>query len=154
MLIQAYLEGIGVDGIFVAHRGTSGFEALRLLGKEFSLRTRAEASFFRAEVMKRTYKAENSSTQISDVVRKMDVDLSRYRKLTDTLPVKLHGHFAVMPSVGEETANTWPSMKRTWGCRDVLSKLTYPLLIWCSLATQEVLKSSRSSPTWPQNGCV
>ena len=73
-----------MGGIFVAHRGTSGFEALRLLGKEFSLRTRAEASFFRAEVMKRTYKAENSSTQISDVVRKMDVDLSRYRKLTWT----------------------------------------------------------------------
>ena len=87
MLIQAYVEGIGVDGIFVAHRGTSGFEALRLLGKEFSLRTRAEASFFRAEVMKRTYKAENSSTHISDVVRKMDVDLSRYRKLVETLPV-------------------------------------------------------------------
>ena len=59
MLIQAYVEGIGVDGIFVAHRGTSGFEALRVLGKEFSLRTRAEASFFRVEVMKRTYKAEN-----------------------------------------------------------------------------------------------
>lgn len=37
--------------------------------------------------MKRTYKAENTSTQISDVVRKMDVDLSRYRKLVDTLPV-------------------------------------------------------------------
>ena len=87
MLIQAYVEGIGVDGIFVAHRGTSGFEALRLLGKEFSLRTRAEASFFRAEVLKRTYKAENTATQISDVVRKMDVDLSRYRKLVDTLPV-------------------------------------------------------------------
>ena len=87
MLIQAYVEGIGVDGIFVAHRGTSGFEALRLLGKEFSLRTRAEASFFRAEVLKRTYKAENAATQISDVVRKMDVDLSRYRKLVETLPV-------------------------------------------------------------------
>ena len=87
MLIQAYVEGIGVDGIFVAHRGTSGFEALRLLGKEFSLRTRAEASFFRAEVLKRTYKAENTATQISDVVRKMDVDLSRYRKLVETLPV-------------------------------------------------------------------
>ena len=86
MLIQAYVEGL-VDGIFVVHRGTSGFEALRRLGKEFSLRTRAEASFFRAEVMKRTYKAENSSTQISDVVRKMDVDLFRYRKLVETLPV-------------------------------------------------------------------
>ena len=44
-LIQTYVEGIGVDGIFVAFRG--GFEALRLLGKEFSLRTRTEASFFR-----------------------------------------------------------------------------------------------------------
>ena len=46
MLIQAYVEGIGVNGIFVTHRGTSGFEALRLLGKEFSLRTKTEASFF------------------------------------------------------------------------------------------------------------
>ena len=42
--------------ILVAHRGTSGLEALRLLGKEFFLRTRAEASSARAEVMKRTYK--------------------------------------------------------------------------------------------------
>ena len=50
MLIQAYVEGIGVDGIFVAHPGTSRFEALRLLGKEFSLRTRAEASFFRPKL--------------------------------------------------------------------------------------------------------
>ena len=58
------MEGIGVDGIFVAHRGTSGFEALRLLGKEFSFRTRAEASFFRAEVLKRTYKAENSYSNL------------------------------------------------------------------------------------------
>ena len=87
MLLQAYVEGIGVDGIFVEHRGTSGFEALRLLGKEFSLRTRAEAAFFRAEVLKKTYKAENSATQISDVVRRMDVDLSRYRKLVGTLPL-------------------------------------------------------------------
>ena len=87
MLLQAYVEGIGVDGIFVEHRGTSGFEALRLLGKEFSLRTRAEAAFFRAEVLKKTYKAENTATQISDVVRRMDVDLSRYRKLVGTLPL-------------------------------------------------------------------
>ena len=41
MLIQAYVEGIGVDGIFVAHRGTSGFEALRLLGKECSLQDKS-----------------------------------------------------------------------------------------------------------------
>ena len=33
-------------------------EGLRLLGKEFSFRTRAKVSFFRVEVLKRTYKAE------------------------------------------------------------------------------------------------
>ena len=45
MILQAYSEGIGMDGSFQAVRGTSGFEALRLLAKEFSLRSRAEAAF-------------------------------------------------------------------------------------------------------------
>ena len=39
---------------FQAVRGTSGFEALRLLAKEFSLRSRAEAAFFRSEFMSKT----------------------------------------------------------------------------------------------------
>ena len=34
----------------VAVRGTSGFEALRLLAKEFSMRSRAEAVFFKVRV--------------------------------------------------------------------------------------------------------
>ena len=46
-LVRAYIEGVGADGVYQIHRGTSGFEALRILGKEFSLRSRAEASFFR-----------------------------------------------------------------------------------------------------------
>ena len=45
-MLQAYIEGVGVDGAFLATRGTSGFEGLRLLAREFSLRSRAEASFF------------------------------------------------------------------------------------------------------------
>ena len=54
---------------FQAVRGTSGFEALRLLAKEFSLRSRAEAAFFRSEFMSKTFKAQSGPTQISDLVR-------------------------------------------------------------------------------------
>jgi hypothetical protein len=46
-MLQAYVEGVGVDGAFLASRDTGGFEGLRLLAREFSLRSRAEASFFR-----------------------------------------------------------------------------------------------------------
>ena len=75
-----------MDGSFQAVRGTSGFEALRLLAEEFSLRLRAEAAFFRSEFMSKTFKAQSGPTQISDLVRQMDVGLSKYRKLIDTLP--------------------------------------------------------------------
>jgi len=34
-MLQAYVEGVGVDGAFLASRGTSGFEGLRLLAREF-----------------------------------------------------------------------------------------------------------------------
>ena len=85
-LIQTYVEGVGIDGTYSNVRGTSGYEALRILAKEFSLRSRAEASFFRADFVKKSYKGDTQATYISDAVRKMDVDLSRYRKLIDTLP--------------------------------------------------------------------
>ena len=86
MLLRAYVEGVGADGVYQIHRGTSGFEALRILGKEFSLRSRAEASFFRAEVLKKSFRGESNATAVSDIVRKLDVELSRYRKLVETLP--------------------------------------------------------------------
>ena len=86
MLLRAYIEGVGADGVYQIHRGTSGFEALRILGKEFSLRSRAEASFFRAEVLKKSFRGESNATAVSDIVRKLDVEFSRYRKLVETLP--------------------------------------------------------------------
>ena len=86
MLLRAYIEGPGADGVYQIHRGTSGFEALRILGKEFSLRSRAEASFFRAEALKKSFRGESNATAVSDIVRKLDVELSRYRKLVETLP--------------------------------------------------------------------
>ena len=79
---------------------------------------------------------------------------SRQRQSLHGYPPTLHGPFAVMPYVGEGTADIWPSIKRTWGYRDVLSKRTFSLWIWCSLVTQEVRKSLPFSPTWPLKGCA
>ena len=64
-MLQAYVEGVGVDGAFLATRGTSGFEGLRLLAREFSLRSRAEASFFRTEFLAKTFKASAGVTQVT-----------------------------------------------------------------------------------------
>ena len=85
-MLQAYVEGVGVDGAFLATRGTSGFEGLRLLAREFSLRSRAEASFFRTEFLAKTFKASAGVTQVSDIIRQIDVGLSRFRKMIETLP--------------------------------------------------------------------
>eukprot|EP00435_Cladocopium_sp_Y103_P041939 s1599_g11.t1 len=85
-MLQAYVEGVGIDGAYFASRGTSGFEGLRLLAKEFSLRSRAEASFFRTEFLGKTYKASQGVTQVTDIIRQIDVGLSRFRKMTETLP--------------------------------------------------------------------
>ena len=85
-LIKTYVEGVGIDGTYSNVRGTSGCEALRILAQEFSFWSRAEASFFRADFVKKSYKSDTPATYISDAVRKMDVDLSSYRKLIDTLP--------------------------------------------------------------------
>ena len=85
-MLQAYVEGVGVDGAFWATRGTSGFEGLRLLAREFSLRSRAEASFFRTEFLAKTFKASAGVTQVSDIICQIDVGLSRFRKMIETLP--------------------------------------------------------------------
>lgn len=85
MILQVYLEGIGMDGFFQVVRGTFGFEALRLFVKEFSLRLRAEVVFFRFEFMFKTFKVQSGFIQISDLVRQMDVGLFKYRKLIDIL---------------------------------------------------------------------
>jgi len=71
-MLQAYVEGVGVDGAFLASRDTSGFEGLRLLAREFSLRSRAEAPFFRTEFLAKTYKASSGVTQVSDVRSTLD----------------------------------------------------------------------------------
>eukprot|EP00435_Cladocopium_sp_Y103_P026081 s3881_g6.t1 len=44
----------------------------------------------RCEFMSKTFKAQSGPTQIIDLVRQMDVGLSKYRKLIDALPQNCH----------------------------------------------------------------
>ena len=58
-----------------------------MLGLEFSLRTRTEAICLRSEVMKKEYRVDPKSTHVvSDLLRAMAVETSRYDKLINTLP--------------------------------------------------------------------
>ena len=87
MILRSYIEGATYgENLHRSSGDTCGFEALRLLGHEFSLRSRAEASYFRAEFIKRSFRGESAATHVSDIVRKVDVELSRYKRLVETLP--------------------------------------------------------------------
>ena len=67
--------------------GSCGFELLRVLGLEFSLGTRTEAICLRSEVMKKDYRVDTKGTHVvSDLLRAMAVETSRYDKLISTLP--------------------------------------------------------------------
>ena len=87
MILRSYIEGATYgENLHRSSGDTCGFEALRLLGHEFSLRSRAEASYFRAEFIKRSFRGESAATHVSDIVHKVDVELSRYKRLVETLP--------------------------------------------------------------------
>ena len=63
----------------------NGFELLRQLGKEFSLRSRAEAMSLRAMLMVRTFQAQNTSAPVADTVRQIEVAVARFGRLLSTL---------------------------------------------------------------------
>lgn len=68
----------------------NGFELLRLLTGEYSLKTRHEALGLRAELTNKNFKLFSSettqSTIVVDTVRKIDAHVSRFQKLVATLP--------------------------------------------------------------------
>ena len=107
-------------------------------------------SFFRQSSLRK------SRLQIGESERKTSCGngLSHQRLSLHGYHLTLLGPSAVMPCVGDRIADICPSMKRTWGWRDVRSKRTYSLRILCSLVIQEARKNLLSLPTWPLNGCA
>ncbi|CAE6968308.1 unnamed protein product [Symbiodinium sp. CCMP2592] len=99
LMIQAFSEGLTLDGNPVQDPGrllgntTCGFELLRQLAQQFSLRSRAEALSMRSELLQRIFALKNSeasqATMVGDVIRKIDIEVARYWKLLGTLPSHL-----------------------------------------------------------------
>ena len=93
LMIQSFGEGLDivavamqgdVFGNSLAYMG-NGFELLRQLAKEFSLRSRAEAMSLRAMLMARTFQAQTSSAPVADTVRQIEIAVARFVRLLSTL---------------------------------------------------------------------
>ena len=66
--------------------GRFGYELIRVLALEFSLRTRTEAICLRAELLRREFKVDSTSIHVvSDLVRMIQVAINNYERLADTL---------------------------------------------------------------------
>ena len=59
-----------------------GYEALRLLHKEFCLRNRAEGLHFRQQIIAKVFRKPS----VSEVIWAMDLEVAKFRKLVGTLP--------------------------------------------------------------------
>ena len=90
--------GTQFPGSMLAYMG-NGFELLRQLAKEFSLRSRAEAMSLRAMLMARTFKAQDSSAPVADTVRQIEVAVARFLRLLSTLDPRDAAGFALTDTV-------------------------------------------------------
>ena len=92
-LINAYTEGVNLlsseVGMNPDLQSSNGFELIRQLTMEYSLRTRSEALSFRTALAHKSfslYASETSpSTVVTDTIRKIDYENARYGKLLGTL---------------------------------------------------------------------
>ena len=102
MLIAAFVEGVNLQrssmvGFDMGYsgQGSNGFELLRVLTSEFSLRTRAEALSLRATMSNKSFVLSASETTpltvVTDVVRRLDLECAKYSKLIATLPEGVDG---------------------------------------------------------------
>lgn len=92
MLISGYLEGVSIQGSVGVEllSNAHGFELLRQLTLEYSLRTRNEALVLRTMLANKTFVLANNETSpqsvVSDIVRKLDLEAARYQRFVSKLP--------------------------------------------------------------------
>ena len=95
-LVNAFSEGVALHGAGSVDRMTAavnqqanGFELLRQLTLEFSLRSRSEALSLRTQIAGRSSQTSPSSL-VSDIIRKIDYEAARFsRLLGGTLPMQV-----------------------------------------------------------------
>ena len=87
-LIRAFEAGCAVHNSPQKPFGSCGYELIRVLALEFSLRTRTEAIRLRAELLRREFRVDSKSIHVvSDLVRMIQVAVNNYERLAETLPV-------------------------------------------------------------------
>ena len=96
MLISVFGEGMNLisHGVFgampVSQASANGYELLRQLSLEFCLRSRGEALAMRTSLAARSFVLTASEktvgSVVSDTIRKLDYECSRYNRLLSTLP--------------------------------------------------------------------
>ena len=96
MLISVFGEGMNLvsEGVFgampVSQANANRYELLRQLSLEFCLRSRGEALAMRTSLAAKSFALSASETTVgsvvSDTIRKLDFECSRYNKLWSTLP--------------------------------------------------------------------
>ena len=97
MLISAFMEGVNLHamtGEDPDSQSANGYELLRQMTCEFSLRTRNEALVFRTSLANKNFTLSAQETSptslVTDVVRKIDLEAARYRRLLSTLPADVN----------------------------------------------------------------
>ena len=87
-LIRAFEAGCAVHNSPQKPFGSCGYQLIRVLALEFSLRTRTEAICLRAELLRREFRVDSKSIHVvSDLVRMIQVAVNNYERLAETLPV-------------------------------------------------------------------
>ena len=99
-LVNAFSEGVALHGvgsvdrmIVAVNQQANGFELLRQLTLEFSLRSRSEALSLRTQIAGRSFVLAATQTSpsslVSDIIRKIDYEAARFSRLLGTLPMQV-----------------------------------------------------------------
>ena len=101
MLISTFCEGVdlhrvttrGGEELWMRGQASNGFELLRQLTLEYSIKTRSEALSLRSMFSGKSFavsSSESSATSIvSDTIRKIDLEVAKFSRLISTLPASV-----------------------------------------------------------------
>ena len=99
-LVNAFSEGVALHGVgssdrvaVAVNQQANGFELLRQLTLEFSLRSRSEALSLRTQIAGKSFVLAATQTSpsslVSDTIRRIDYEAARFLRLLGTLPMQV-----------------------------------------------------------------
>ena len=87
------MPNLGHEELWMRGQASNGFELLRQLTLEHSIKTRSEALSLRSIFSGKTFAVQGSETSatsiVSDTIRKIDLELAKFSRLISTLPASV-----------------------------------------------------------------